>query len=51
MVSSFEPAKGFVPLSTLIPGMAPCLEISSGIVDPNVDFCLIVSSNKITPPI
>ena len=30
---------------------APCLEINSGIDGPKVVFCLIVSSNKITPPI
>ena len=34
-----------------IPGIAPCLEINSGIEGPKVVFCLIVSSNKITPPI
>ena len=49
--SSDEPAKVLAPVSTLIPGCDPTLEISSGIFFLSDDICLIVSSYKITPPI
>ena len=49
--SSDDPARIFVPVSTLIPGTAPDLEINSGIVCFELEVWLIVSSYKITPPI
>ena len=49
--SSDEPAKILAPVSTLIPGCEPIFEISSGIGLSFLEFCLIVSSYKITPPI
>ena len=50
-VSTSESLKGFNPLSTFIPGKAPLSSIRSISDWPASVFCLIVSSNKITPPI
>ena len=41
--SSGDPARDFVPASTLIPGMIFCFLKSSGIGVPLLDFCLKVS--------
>ena len=49
--SSGEESRGLIPLSTLIPGRAPCSEITSLKGVPSFAACLKVSSNKITPPI
>ena len=50
-VSSGEDSNGARPLSTLIPGKAPWFLINSTNDVPSSALCLIVSSNKITPPI
>ena len=49
--SSGEESSGLIPLSTLMPGNAPCSEIISFKGVPSFASCLKVSSNKITPPI
>ncbi len=48
--SPVDPAKTFAPVSTLIPGTAPVVDINSGIVFFELEIWLIVSSYKITPP-
>ena len=50
-VSPGQLSIGCKPLSTFMPGNAPCFEIMSLNRVPSAADCLIVSSNKITPPI
>src|SRR5919201_6323435 len=49
IVSSEASASGFVPLSTLIPGMIPRLSSSFGNEVPSAEVWRIVSSKRITP--
>ena len=44
-----QKGSGFVPLSTLMPGMAPAFSISLTRGVPSLAFCRIVSSKRMTP--
>ena len=48
-VSPGAPARGFAPLSTLMPGMTPFSLSSFTKGLPSAVLCRIVSSNRITP--
>ena len=48
-VSPGNPARGFAPVSTLIPGIDPASRITSTKVRPSSADWRIVSSNRITP--
>ena len=50
-VSPGQSSIDFSPLSTLMPGSAPCSDIRSLNKEPSSADCLIVSSKSITPPI
>ena len=49
MVSPSARARGFAPLSTLMPGMTPFDSSSFGKGVPSAADCLIVSSKRMTP--